>query len=178
VSVRGPDGMDVPDNRVSLMLPFLPVDVADPLQRLHDVHNRLTVAKSSGQRQAGSLLMWASNLIPFPVTAWTVRLLSRLPQRSVVTVVTNVPGPRQPLTVMGCKVLRLMPVPPIAVGFRTGVAIFSYADELTFGLLVDFDAAPDVDELAIGIERGVRRLHRLARASGRRKGDLLLLSNG
>lgn len=180
VSVRGPDGMDVPDNRVSLMLPFLPVDVADPLQRLHDVHNRLTVAKSSGQRQAGSLLMWASNLIPFPVTAWTVRLLSRLPQRSVVTVVTNVPGPRQPLTVMGCKVLRLMPVPPIAVGFRTGVAIFSYADELTFGLLVDFDAAPDVDELAIGIERGVRRLHRLARTSGRtrRKGDLLLLSNG
>jgi diacylglycerol O-acyltransferase len=180
VSVRGADAMGVSDNRVSLMLTLLPVDVADPLQRLRAVHQRLTVAKSSGQRQAGSILMWATNLIPFPVTAWTMRLLSRLPQRSVVTVVTNVPGPRQPLTVMGHKVLRLLPVPPIAAGFRTGIAIFSYADELAFGLLVDFDAAPDVHELATGIERGVQRLHRLAKASGpsRRKGDLLLLSNG
>jgi len=50
------------------------------------------VAKSSGQRQAGSLLVWATNLLPVPVKAWTVRLLSRLPQRSVVTVVTNVPA--------------------------------------------------------------------------------------
>jgi diacylglycerol O-acyltransferase len=81
---------------------------------------------------------------------------------------------------MGHKVVRLLPVPPIAVGFRTGIAIFSYADELTFGLLVDFDAAPDVQELAVGIERGVQRLHKLAKAGGRsrRKGDLLLLSNG
>ncbi|GAY13501.1 wax ester/triacylglycerol synthase family O-acyltransferase [Mycobacterium sp. shizuoka-1] len=180
VSVRGSDAMDVSDNRVSLMLPLLPVDVADPLHRLRAVHDRLSVAKSSGQRQAGSMLLWATNLLPFPVTAWTVRLLSLLPQRSVVTVVTNVPGPRQPLTVMGHKVLRVLPIPPIAAGFRTGIAIFSYADELAFGLLVDFDAAPDVDELAAGIERGVQRLHRLTRASGRsrRKGDLLLLSNG
>jgi diacylglycerol O-acyltransferase len=178
--VRGNDAMDVSDNRVSLMLPLLPVDIADPLQRLRAVHERLTVAKSSGQRQAGSMLVWASNMIPFPVTAWTVRLLSRLPQRSVVTVVTNVPGPRQPLTVMGHKVLRLLPVPPIAAGFRTGIAIFSYADELAFGLLVDFDSAPDVDELSTGIERGVHRLHQLAKASGRsrRKGDLRLSSNG
>ncbi|WP_179473342.1 WS/DGAT/MGAT family O-acyltransferase [Mycolicibacterium vinylchloridicum] len=180
VSVRAPDAMDVPDNRVSLMLPLLPVDVADPLQRLRAVHERLTAAKSSGQRQAGSMMLWASNLIPFPVTAWTVRLLSRLPQRSVVTVVTNVPGPRQPVTMMGHKVLRLLPIPPIAAGFRTGIAVFSYADELTFGLLVDFDAAPDVHELTTGIERGVQRLHRLAKAGGRsrRKGDLLLLSSG
>ncbi|AKK28775.1 wax ester/triacylglycerol synthase family O-acyltransferase [Mycobacterium sp. EPa45] len=179
VSVRAADAMDVSDNRVSLMLPFLPVDVADPLQRLKAVRDRMKVVKSSGQRQAGSVLMWATNLIPFPVTAWTVRLLSRLPQRSVVTVVTNVPGPRQRLTVMGHKVERLLPVPPIAAGFRTGIAIFSYADELAFGLLVDFDSAPDVDELAAGIERGVQRLLRSARHTGRsrRKGDLLLLSN-
>ncbi|NTY63073.1 WS/DGAT/MGAT family O-acyltransferase [Mycolicibacterium sphagni] len=180
VSVRGTEALDVASNRVSLMLPLLPVDVADPLQRLRAVHERLTVAKSSGQRQAGSILVWATNLIPFPVTAWTVRLLSRLPQRSVVTVVTNVPGPRQPLTVMGHKVVRLLPIPPIAVGFRTGIAIFSYADELAFGLLVDFDAAPDVDELAAGIERGVRRLHRLITTKGRsrRTGGLPLSSNG
>jgi diacylglycerol O-acyltransferase len=180
VSVRGTDAMAVADNRVSLMLPLLPVDIADPLHRLRAVQERLTVAKSSGQRQAGSILMWATNLMPFPLTAWTVRLLARLPQRSVVTVVTNVPGPRQPLTVLGHQVLRLLPIPPIAADFRTSIAIFSYADELAFGLLVDFDAAPDVHELATGIERGVQRLQRLVQSSGRarRKGALMLLSNG
>ncbi|BBZ76851.1 diacylglycerol O-acyltransferase [Mycolicibacterium anyangense] len=180
VSVRGSDAMDVSDNRVSLMLPLLPVDITDPLKRLRTVHERLSAAKSGGQRQAGSLLVWASNLVPFPVTAWTVRLLSRLPQRSVVTVVTNVPGPRTPVTIMGHQVVRLLPIPPIAAGFRTGIAIFSYADELAFGLLVDFDAAPDIDELARGIERGVARLSALADTRGRRrgKGGLRLLSNG
>ncbi|MGY4711700.1 WS/DGAT/MGAT family O-acyltransferase [Mycolicibacterium sp. CBM1] len=180
VSVRATDAMDVSDNRVSLMLPLLPVDTADPLQRLRAVHDRLTVAKSSGQRQAGSVVVWATNLIPFPVTAWTVRLLSRLPQRSVVTVVTNVPGPRQPLTLMGHKVIRLLPIPPIAADFRTGIAIFSYADELAFGLLADFDTAADADELATGIARGVQRLHKLATSArhSRRRGDLMLLSNG
>jgi diacylglycerol O-acyltransferase / wax synthase len=123
--------------------------------------------------------VWATNLLPFPVTAWTVRLLSRLPQRSVVTVVTNVPGPRTPVTVMGHKVVRLLPIPPIAAGFRTGIAIFSYADVLAFGLLVDFDTAPDIDELAGGIQRGIDRLAQLTkpRAGSRRKGSLRLLSN-
>ncbi len=172
VSVRAADAMDVTDNRVSLMLPYLPVDVADPLKRLRTVHERLQTAKSSGQRQAGSIFVWAANLVPFPVTAWTVRLLSRLPQRSIVTVVTNVPGPREKLTVLGHKVIRLLPIPPIAAGFRTGIAIFSYADELAFGLLVDFDAAPDVEEFTAGVTRGVDRLSKLAggrRAGGRRQ---------
>lgn len=179
VSVRGTDAMDVSDNRVSLMLPLLPVDVADPLSRLRTVHARMHAVKSGGQRQAGSLLVWASNLLPFPVTAWSVRLLSRLPQRSVVTVVTNVPGPRTPVTVMGRKVVRLLPIPPIAAGFRTGIAIFSYADELTFGLLADFDTS-DIDELAGGIQRGIDRLAKVAKSRGRakRKGALMLLSNG
>jgi diacylglycerol O-acyltransferase / wax synthase len=34
----------------------------------------------------------------------------------------------------------------------------SYADHLVFGIIGDYDAAPDVDELANGIERAVIRL--------------------
>jgi diacylglycerol O-acyltransferase / wax synthase len=82
--------------------------------------------------------------------------------------------------VMGHKVVRLLPIPPIAAGFRTGIAIFSYADTLAFGLLVDFDTASDIDELAGGIERGIDRLARLAKSTGRsrRTGSLRLLSSG
>jgi diacylglycerol O-acyltransferase len=171
VSVRAAPRADRPDeeaNRVSLMLPYLPVDVADPLTRLQTMHERMSAAKSSGQRQAGGALVWTTTrLIPFPVTAWAVRLLSRLPQRGVVTVATNVPGPRGRLRVMGREVVRLLPIAPIALQVRTAVAMLSYADELTFGLTVDFDAGADVGELADGIGDGVRRLVTLAAATKR-----------
>ena len=158
VSVRTADADDLTDNRVSLMLPYLPVDKADPLQQLRAVHSRLSRAKASGQREAGNILVSAANAIPFPLTAWTVRALTRLPQRGVVTVATNGPGPRNRLRVMGCDIVRLLPIPSLALQLRTGVAIMSYADRLVFGVIGDYDAAPDVSELARGIERAVARL--------------------
>jgi diacylglycerol O-acyltransferase len=162
VSVRSNDEVDAADNRVSIMLPFLPVDKDDPVEQLQAVHRRLTRTKASGQRQAGGVFLAAASAIPFPLTAWAVRALTRLPQRGVVALATNVPGPRQRLRIMGREVVRFLPIPPIALQLRTGVAIVSYADELVFGITADFDAAPDVDELARGIEHGVARLRELA----------------
>jgi diacylglycerol O-acyltransferase len=158
VSVRTADADGRTDNRVSVMLPYLPVDKADPVQQLRAVHSRLSRAKASGQREAGNILASAANAIPFPLTAWTVRALTRLPQRGVVTVATNVPGPRNRLRVMGCEIVRLLPIPPLAMQLRTGIAIMSYADRLAFGVIGDYDSAPDVSELARGIERAVARL--------------------
>ncbi|WKG02107.1 wax ester/triacylglycerol synthase family O-acyltransferase [Mycolicibacterium sp. HK-90] len=158
VSVRSADSRDRTGNRVSVMLPFLPVDKADPVHQLRTVHSRLTRAKGSGQREAGNFLVSAANAIPFPLTAWTMRALTRLPQRGVVTVATNVPGPRARLRVLGCEIVRLLPIPPLAMQLRTGIAIMSYADRLVFGVIGDYDASPDVDELASGIERAIARL--------------------
>lgn len=165
VSVRSNTAQDVADNRVSLMLPFLPVDKEDPKEQLLAVHRRLTKAKSSGQREAGSIFLTAANAVPFPLRAWTVRALTSLPQRGVVTVATNVPGPRRRMRVMGREVVRVVPIPPIALQLRTGIAILSYADDLIFGIIGDFDAAADVDELAAGIEAGVARLAALSTAN-------------
>jgi diacylglycerol O-acyltransferase / wax synthase len=158
VSVRSHDAARKTDNRVSVMLPHLPVEMADPVEQLRTVHARLTRAKASGQRQAGSLFVSAANAIPFPLTAWTVRALTRLPQRGVVTLATNVPGPRTRLRVMGKEVIRLLPIPPLALQLRTGIAILSYADHLVFGIIADYDTAPDVDELAQGIDRTINHL--------------------
>ncbi|MGO9031057.1 WS/DGAT/MGAT family O-acyltransferase [Mycobacterium sp.] len=174
VSVRSNDALDKTDNRVSLMLPYLPVEKADPAEQLRAVHARLARTKASGQRQAGSVIVSAANLIPFPLTAWTVRALARLPQRAVVTVATNVPGPRQRLQVMGHDIVHLLPIPPIALRVRTGIAIFSYADDLVFGIIADYDAAPDVDELAQGVERAVARLVALSAPARRSKRALKL----
>jgi diacylglycerol O-acyltransferase len=158
VSTRHVDALDRTDNRVSLMLPFLPVEEENPVQRLRMVHARMSRAKATGQHQAGNVVVSAAGHIPFAVTARAVRLLTRLPQHGVAAVATNVPGPREPLTVMGRKVTAVLPIPPIAMNLRTGVAMFSYAGDLYFGVLADFDAVPDVDELARGVETAVARL--------------------
>lgn len=158
VSMRSVDAFDKTDNRVSVMLPYLPVDEQNPVQRLRIVHSRLERTKSHGQRQAGHALMSIANRVPFPLTARAVRLLTRLPQRGVTTLTTNVPGPRQPLRIMGQQVLSVFPVPPIAMQLRTGVAMVSYAEDLFFGILADYDAVADVDALARGIEVAVSRL--------------------
>jgi WS/DGAT/MGAT family acyltransferase len=158
VSMRSADDFDVTDNRVSAMLPLLPVDEPDPVKQLEIVHRRLTEAKGSGQREGGNAVIAAAGSIPFAFSAWAIRLLTRLPQKSVTALATNVPGPRGRQRVLGRDVLEILPVPPIALHLRTGIAMISYADRFSFGITADYDSAPDVDKLARGIEDGVRRL--------------------
>jgi WS/DGAT/MGAT family acyltransferase len=165
VSVRSPDTLDKPGNRLSVMLPYLPVEQHDPIQQLRIVHSRMTRAKQGGQRQAGNMAVSAANYVPFMWSAWLIRLLTRLPQRGIVTLATNVPGPRRQLQMMGNKVASLLPIPPIALRLRTGVAVLSYADELVFGITADYNSGADVDELAKGIEKAVTRLEMLSEDS-------------
>lgn len=166
VSVRPTNNFDVTDNQVSAMLPLLPVDEGDPVEQLRLVHGRLTRAKASGQSEGGSALVSAArNIIPFAFSAWAIRLLSRLPQRAVVALATNVPGPRKQQKLMGRRVLEILPVPPIALQLRTGIAMLSYADTFIFGITADYDTAPDIEALAGGIEKGIAQLVAAARDS-------------
>ncbi|SPM28370.1 WS/DGAT/MGAT family O-acyltransferase [Mycobacterium terramassiliense] len=163
VSVRPTNHFGMTDNQVSAMLPLLPVDEADPVEQLRLVHGRLTRAKASGQSEGGSALVSAAKNIPFALTAWGIRLLARLPQRAVVALATNVPGPRKRQTLMGRRVLEILPVPPIALQLRTGIAMLSYADAFIFGITADYDNAPDIEALAAGIEDAVAKLVKASR---------------
>ena len=171
VSVRATNQFNVTDNQVSAMLPLLPVDEADPVRQLQLVHSRLTRAKASGQREGGTALISAAKNVPFAFSAWAIRLLTRLPQRAVVAVATNVPGPRDRQKLMGRRVLEIMPIPPIALHLRTGIAMLSYADKFVFGITADYDTAPDIDVLAAGIEDGVAQLLAASRAHRRKRGS-------
>lgn len=165
VSVRPTNHFGMTDNQVSAMLPLLPVDEGDPVEQLRLVHGRLTRAKASGQREGGSALVAAARNVPFAFSAWAIRLLARLPQRAVVALATNVPGPRKRQKLMGRRVLEIFPIPPIALQLRTGIAMLSYADSFVFGITADYDAAPDIEALATGIEKGVAQLVAAARDS-------------
>jgi len=165
VSERSPDALDKPGNRLSVMLPYLPVEQDDPIQQLRTVHSRLTRAKQGGQRQAGNMAVSATSHVPFMLSSWLIRLLTRLPQRGIVTLATNVAGPRRQLEMMGSEVARLLPIAPIALQLRTGVAVLSYADDLVFGITADYDAGADINELADGIKIAVARLDMLSQDS-------------
>jgi diacylglycerol O-acyltransferase len=76
----------------------------------------------------------------------------------VQTVTTNVPGPRHTLYAAGRRMLTVYPYVPLAGSVRIGIAIFSYAGRITFGITRDYEGAPDIDVLASGIEKGIADL--------------------
>ncbi|WP_433490083.1 wax ester/triacylglycerol synthase family O-acyltransferase [Nocardia grenadensis] len=158
VSMRADHAKYVMDNRVSALLPDLPVDRTDPVDRLRAVHMTMKAHKSGGAPGAEHLVLGLARGLPFAAVAWTLRLVARFPQHAVAGLATNVPGPRHPLTLQGRPVLELLPAVPIAMRLRTAIAILSYHDHLVFGITGDYDSTPDIDVLATGIRGAVREL--------------------
>ena len=148
-----------------MMLPLLPVDVADPVDRLSTVHTRLATLKAGKEAEAGAAFASLARHEPFAPLSWALRFAFHVPQRTIVAVTTNVPGPRQPLYVLGKQILEILPYAPIALRMRTGVAALSYCDQLTFGISSDYDSAPEVDVLGRAIADGITELVDAARAT-------------
>lgn len=166
VSLRPVGGESVYDNEVSAMIVDLPVHVADPVDQLAAVSRELRVLKKQDEARLGEVLENAARLVPYPAWAAFVRLGFRLPQREIVTVTTNVPGPRHTLYCLQRQLIEIFPYVPIASTVRVGVAIFSYGDQVTFGLTGDWDTTPDLDVLADGVSDGLASLVKSA-GSGR-----------
>lgn len=167
VSSRAPGTSGVPGNQVTLMLSMLPVEVADPVERVLRVHERVAGLRRSHEPEAGVALQGLAGLVPFPLLSRGLRWTLRLPQQQVSTVTTNVPGPRTPLTCLGRPVRRLLPVVPIADRVRLGFAVLSYTDRLTFGISADASSTPDVDVLAAKVGASWQELLEARPAHGR-----------
>jgi hypothetical protein len=60
VSTWEPGAQSVPDNRVSLMLPYLPVDIADPRARLAEVKARVRARRTGREPKAGGSISTAA----------------------------------------------------------------------------------------------------------------------
>jgi diacylglycerol O-acyltransferase len=166
VSVRQETGNGVYDNQVSAIFLDLPVHLADPLERLAAIHAEMDRLKQSHEAEAGQALTHLAGAVPPAFmgqgTRLVSRLLSRVPQRTMNTVTTNVPGPQFPLYFAGREMLEYLPYVPIGPGVRIGVAILSYNGRLHFAVTGDYDTAPDIGILAGGIEAALATLLGLA----------------
>lgn len=173
VSMRAAGEESSYENRVSILVTDLPVEIADPAERLARVSAEMAELKAARETLAAETLVTVGRYTPYPLASLVVRLGYRLPQREIVTVTTNVPGPGQPLYGLGRRLVELIPYVPIATSLRTGVSIFSYCDRMTFGVTADYASVPDIDVLAEGIEKGVAELLALASTPPGRDGQLV-----
>jgi WS/DGAT/MGAT family acyltransferase len=162
VSLRAPGEESIYDNRVSAVLADLPVHLADPLEQLATIRAEMSELKAAREASAAEALITLGRFTPFPLASLTIRLAYRMPQREIVTVTTNVPGPQQPLYGVGRKLVEIIPYVPIATSLRIGVSILSYCGQLTFGITGDYATTPDIDVLARGIEDGIGELLKAA----------------
>lgn len=151
VSVRTPAARGAPGNRVSAMFAQLPVGLEDPVERLHAVASQMDARKRSGQALAGATLTEMAGFCPPLLLSLGARAFTRLPQRRLQTVTTNVPGPQQPLYLCRRRMLELFPYVPLALDVRLGIAVCSYDGMLSFGITGDGDDASDIELLARGI---------------------------
>ena len=92
------------------------------------------------------------------VAAVCSRLMFRFPQPVMQTAATNVPGPRIPLYLLGRQLVEIHPYVPIGNNILTAIGIFSYLDQLNFGVTTDFDGVPDIGVLRGGIRTGIEEL--------------------
>jgi diacylglycerol O-acyltransferase / wax synthase len=162
VSVRHEDERGRFDNRVSAMVAELPVGIEDAAERLRAVRTELDRLKASGEARFGELLTEAAAFVPPVLLSIGLTGAFRLPQRSVVTVTTNVPGPPMALYAAGRRMLDYHPYVPIVGRVRIGIAMTTYDGIMSFGVTADEDSTPDLQVLLDGIAAGMRDLLDLA----------------
>jgi diacylglycerol O-acyltransferase len=158
VSVRSSRERNRVNNRVSAVLVNLPVSEPDPLKRLSAIREQMDDLKSSRHAAGADVLTGLGNFAAPTLLALGSRTAMRFPQQFLQTVTTNVPGPRMPLHMLGRRLTEMYPYVPIASTLRISVGIFSYLDQITFGINADFDGVPDVQVLADGIRAGFDEL--------------------
>lgn len=164
VSVRPRDdrGKAVGDgalaNKVSSIFAELPVHVADPVERLTVISAQMAGLKESKHAVAGEVLTSLGGFTPPMLLSLAGRVGTKIPQKRINTVTTNIPGPQIPLYAAGRRMLKVYPFVPLGMQMRIGVAIFSYDGNVGFGITGDYDSATDLDVISHGIHAGMDEL--------------------
>jgi diacylglycerol O-acyltransferase len=167
VSVRTKDQRGSLGNQLTVMRGPLPVYIQDPKARLQFVRRAMDGLKASKQAVGAATLAAVNNLAPPTVLAQASRL--NFSTRLFNLIVTNIPGPQMPLYLLGRELQDLFPVAFLPENHALAVAIMSYNGGIDYGLLGDYDALPDIDTVAEGIDAALAELLDAARARSRRQ---------
>jgi diacylglycerol O-acyltransferase len=72
-------------------------------------------------------------------------------------VVSNVPGPQQPLYLLGRKIREIYPFVPLSPqNHALSIGMISYDGRIFFGMAADHDVLPDLDNLSSALRTSLR----------------------
>jgi WS/DGAT/MGAT family acyltransferase len=167
VSIRTADEHHQLGNRIAVMRGPLPVYCEDPLTCLERVRQSMEGLKESKQALGAEVISGLEDFAPPTLLAQASRL--NFSTRLFNVIVTNVPGPQFPLYLLGRELEELIPIAFLPDHHALAIAIMSYNGRLDFGLLADYDAMPDVEDLALFLEDSLTELLEEARRHAKPK---------
>lgn len=158
VSIRNGTETEKWSNRVSAIFASLPTNEADPVVRVNLVHDAMSQAKQLFDAVPADSLTDFTQFAPPAVFTQAMRTATRLTGRfgtPVNLVISNVPGPRQPLYAAGAQLQHYYPVSTVVDGQGLNVTVQSYLDTLDFGLVSCRELVPDLWDLLDDIFRAI-----------------------
>lgn len=167
VSVRADDERTSLGNRISFAFIDLPVDVHAPRERLARIHSQTQAFKRSGRPAGTEAVLGAVGRLPAPLKTRAARLAASA--RVYNLTVSNVPGPREPVYMLGARLEEAYPVVPIAEDHSLSIGMFSYREHVFFGAYADPTALPEAEALGSALNTAVLALPRRA---ARRRGQV------
>jgi diacylglycerol O-acyltransferase len=162
VNLRRPEAAGRLGNRFGLVFLSLPVGIEDPLDRLFEVRRRMRALKDSPQALAVYQVLWAVGAAPRPLFDLALRIFAA----KGTAVVTNVVGPRRPISIGGAPLREVMFWVPSAGRLALGVSVISYAGKVWMGIQCDASVIPDPSGLLAGFDAEVEALLELRRQAG------------
>jgi diacylglycerol O-acyltransferase len=147
VNLRGNEKPGALGNRISLVPVTVPLDIRNPRRLLAAVHKRTEFLKHAHAAELVSLAGGLIGMLPTSLQALVGPVLSKLPITPFNLVCTNVPGPQNPLYLLGHQLLTWFPYVPVGGEMAANCAILSYNGTMFFGFSGDVHAAPDLRRL-------------------------------
>jgi diacylglycerol O-acyltransferase len=154
VNVRSPE--DILGNHISFVFVDLPCDEPNPLARLQRVRETMSRRKRDREPEGAALALRAAAHTPPAVQHSLSRLVAS--PRTFNLVVSNIPGPTEPLYMLGCPLEATYPVVPLTDRHALSVGMTTVGDRACFGVYADRVTVPDVDGLARGIDEAITEL--------------------
>lgn len=159
VSVRsGGDGAF--GNRVAPAFVDLPVGPLSPKRRLTLVREGTSHLKDSMMAMGADAIIGLGAYAPGGLLAAAARLASRGPWFNLV--VSNIPGPQQPMYLAGARLVASYPSIPLGENSALSIACTSLAGTMAFGITADWDGMPDIDRLALALDESLGELAKTA----------------
>jgi WS/DGAT/MGAT family acyltransferase len=158
VNLRPESKLDRLGNYFGLVFLPLPIGIANPIERVYEVKRRMEEIKGGYDAIITLGLLSVVGALPDAVEQPAIEYFST----KSTAVMTNVPGPREPIFLAGVQVSDLQFWVPQSGEIGIGVSILSYNDRVNFGVMTDKKLVPNPAQI---IERFASEFEKLVMAT-------------